>query len=316
MTARRVRRAATAVLLAGTIGVGAGCEPAPCTQPFPTAKHQMYGAGLPPLVDFPVAGEVAVVDLGFDTDGDGVRDTASPTDGTAGPAVTVHRASGDLVLTAPSPVSTGIDPSGQSSTPLSAGDLDGDGLSDVFVRVHDPAGVTAYVVPGSTPAGTHDVTTIGYGVPPEVLAPGDVTGDGLADLLGGDSVIGTYVASGRGFVAAGPGPFDPYAPTFELIEVPGRPTLQPIVPLTDEVNAIATGDGGSVTLWTRGGSLSFGADPAYWPPDGRPVSAWILHGDDGSAWLVSSNGHRNLAYTWAWDLGNRCGPVGEALGGA
>src|SRR5262245_24230598 len=125
-TAAFTRRAALAALVVSvTLGASA-CDPPECVQPYVPVAERVVVPGVPPPADWPATGEVQTIDVGFDTDGDGTQDTVEPGVGTRADQVTVHRASGDLVLTGRPQISVGGEPgSARLVAPASFGDIDG-----------------------------------------------------------------------------------------------------------------------------------------------------------------------------------------------
>jgi hypothetical protein len=241
----------------------------------------------------------------FDTDGDGVEDTVDGATGEPVPAVTIHRATGDLTFTLPGGMIAPVEQLGS--------DHDGDGRSDIIVAAASATGYIAqtYVIPGSTPNGTYDPATVGTHLvdawlPLDNNRVGDVTGDGADDLVfTGD--YETWLFDGAEIMAAGPGDQDPPSP---LILNGG---LIDSVQVNDGLFALVLIPPGpnEVAVWVDGTLLRFTTANS-----GLPVSQndWANLGAnivDGPAdevrlvvWLQDGPGH--LAARWAWNLRPLC----------
>ena len=294
-------RAATVLVLVTTVTTGlVACRPPSCAQPFPAAAWLGFGVG---PGDWPEGstsrpGRTWV----FDSDGDGVEDTVDGGTGAVVPAITVHRAGGDLVFTAPD---------GVVARPRQpASDFDGDGRSEIEISTATPAGDIAatYLVAGSTPDGTHHPADVGVLVPgqfPFEGRTGDVDGDGADDLVVGD--FPALLISGRDLMAAGPGgTFD--GPVLDL-----HHELVTTVSLTPEVDAIVLRDigRGEIVLWLNGTSIRFTADNTPVPVHGDidMMHAWLGDGSDGELWLVVQLGAPHpmvIEAEWAWNLRSLC----------
>jgi hypothetical protein len=299
----RRRLLATLVLTVAVGAVATGCEPPACVPPYAPAKADRAGAGDP----WPVEGtRRPPIEPVLDTDGDGVADVVEPADGTSQPAVVVHRGSGDLVLgsTTASGVAAGGD------VPLTFGDSDGDGRSEVLVSTVDASGalVASYLVAGAAPDGTHDVAQAGVRLPPRFrLAAGDLDGDGTGDAALGDG-LRTFVLYGPDMLRPGPG--GTFAgPATEVAgeltaSVEGAPGVGVLV-LTS-TNASGQLD---VTLWSRGASVAYTTEGGGIPlPDTNPfVQAWFVDAPDGHLWMaVEARGPFLRFARWGWDLDDPC----------
>jgi hypothetical protein len=301
-TARR-RSLTTLVLLLALVGVAAtGCRPT-CDPPYPAVEWQADVADTRP---WPAGStERAYPRSLFDTDGDGVEDTVEGATGAPVPAVTIHRASGDVTFTLPDGMVAPVEQLGS--------DHDGDGRSDIIVAAAGPTGYSAetYVIPGSVPNGTYDPSTVGTHLvdawlPMENNRVGDVTGDGADDLVfTGD--YETWLFDGAEIMAAGPGERYPWSPEIlngGLIDsVQVKPGLFALVLIPPGPNEVA--------VWVRGTLLRFTTANS-----GLPVSQnnWANLGAnvvDGPGdqvrlvvWLEDGPGH--LASRWAWNLRPLC----------
>jgi len=217
-TARRARRwyrlavhplralaALAAVSLVATNGIAASAASgatAGCTQPYqPWFQTTTYPVGDP------------VPDLGPslyytvrapDTDNDGVADTIlDDTDPVGGvyQSLTITRGDGTITLL-PGPGHSDIYLGSYGPQP---GDLNGDGRDEIIVGV-DAVG-QQYLLPGTTPTGTHDIASVGISLAglSNVSQPvGDQNGDHKGDLAFPDS-SGWSIYSGADLMAPGPG---------------------------------------------------------------------------------------------------------------
>jgi hypothetical protein len=253
----------------------------------------------------------------LDTDADGVADEA--VDGTSATgAFTIHRGSGDLVLTGANAadVVTGV-PNGPST-----GDVDGDSRSDVIVAVETAAGdLRHYLVRGSTPDGTHDVSSVGVLIagwqPASVAyAPGDVDADGHDDLvitavstrLDGTTFDDTLVHRGALLAAAAPG-----STSTEPLSLGAR--LVDLLPVDDArtMVAVATADEDSfeVTVWYAGTTIELTTAGQIVRPSftGWPTARF---GDapDGRVWLVLDARGPIFNGGWTWRVADLCGVNG------
>ncbi len=164
----------------------AGADP-DCGEPMaPTAHAQIYSSGeeLPPTSGTDVfrSGWARTrLDLQVDTDGDGVRDEQLPRDVGTDP-VALRRGDGVVTFVTSRPHS-------EAGSLLGLGDLDGDGRDEIAVTVEDVSAgygglVETRIVPGSTPAGEVDVSSVGTPVPGSLLATaGQVDGLAVDELL-------------------------------------------------------------------------------------------------------------------------------------
>ena len=300
-------RIGMALVLVGAVAAAAACEPTPCDR-LPLLTQPAGPAEFPPA-PWPVEGTVrpsALADA--DTDADGVTDTVT-IDEAAG-TVTVERTAGDLVLAAGAPVTPGLS-SYRYGDRLTAGDVDGDGRSDLVVTVHQDA---TYLVPGATPDGVHAPHEAGV----RLVAPpggswyypggyypvGDLDGDGADDLAlqAADGASDVF----RGPAVAAPGPGGTMEPSDGdvIARLTGNPVEVLALSSTVDAVALAAGDAGSVTLATRGGSVEFDTgEPASYLPT---VNVALADGPDGEAWLVADVWARYRGVRFIWDTAEPC----------
>jgi hypothetical protein len=302
------RTLATAILVVAVTVGASGCGPPTCARPHPAVAWEEWVFGNPD--PWPDGGtDRPAHTWTFDSDGDGVEDVVDGATGTVVPAVTVHRASGDLTFTTAEGVVARAQP---------AGDLDGDGRSEIEISTPDASGNVAftYVVPGSTPDGSYDPTAAGVLVPGQVpyeFRAGDVDGDGADDYV--VSGAGSWILSGREIMAPGPGG------TFEGTSTPLPGERIGIVRLTPELDAIVlVRVANEITLWVDGTSIRFTTGNSGIPlPLENPERryAGLVDGPDGQVWLVAGiNGDRaTIVARWAWDLQTSCPAPADAPAG-
>ena len=158
-------------------GPGPGLERA-CPSPTITGAGGYGGGAMPPTIATGTALDVqpgpAVLGSSFDMDGDGQADTVTTTTDDAGPEVTITRQSDTVTLTDL--------PYGLTLTAATSADLDGDGKDELWGTIVGPgmqAQQATLVVPGSTSAGSHDITDIARVFLGGVV--GDLSGDGRDD---------------------------------------------------------------------------------------------------------------------------------------
>ena len=124
-----------------------------------------------------------------DTDGDGVDDVLASLEygDWPGSVGEVHRISGVEIKPGTTgglqdPVMVGAGPDRLGRLLERAGDLDGDGLSDLWVNAGEGAGILY--------GGTQDVTTPELRLALSYPHGRDVNGDGFSDVIGGDNAAG------------------------------------------------------------------------------------------------------------------------------
>ena len=297
------------VLTLGAVGqVGIACE-SPCEQPFrPVAAEDVPNGG--PFVEpWPVTGTPRPpVERHLDTDGDGVTDTAELTDGQT---LVVHRSTGDLVLTVPAPVVIRNDP---AYSPVTVGDLDGDGRSEVVVATGNYD--STYVVSGATPDGSHAVADVGArpwaaGSMLAARPVGDVDGDGHDDLAAVeiDTLAGTHVWSGADVVLT-PGTASTAPPTWQP---PGR--FEWPVPLDGrDAIALQSVDGSTsdtqILLWLPEVTLRFTTEAEGVTAGGMLYVFPQVIGQGDDTWMTVTYTYRTIAQRWAWDLDDPCAGTG------
>jgi hypothetical protein len=297
-------------VLVATVAATTGCEPTPCTR---LPRHAVPdGARSFPPPPWPETGTVRPSPLTApDTDGDGTADTVT-IDEAAG-SVTIGRTSGELVLAAAGPVVPGLR-SFRYSDHLTAGDVDGDGRTDLVVTVD----AVDYLVPGATVDGTHAPADVGVrlfdvrggGVfrLPGFYRVGDLDGDGADDIAVSTSDNYSYVI--RGPAVAAPGPGGTLEPPYDdvIAELPGYPVAVLALSPTVEAVAVAADDASSLTLATRGGQVRF--DTGDGPQSYIPTMDVVLaDGPDGTPWLVADVWARYSGHRYLWDMDEACGPA-------
>lgn len=119
----------------------------------------------------------------------------------AGGAALISAANGtEIVATRPAGALR-LSSGGATLVATSAGDLDGDGLAEIWVG--DEATGSAWVVPGDTAPGTHGLADVGIEVPQGVALGSRPDGAPMDLYLSGDE--GTAVYDGEQVLAAAPG---------------------------------------------------------------------------------------------------------------
>lgn len=317
---RRVptRASLAVVLVAGAATqLATGCEAA-CEPPYAPALEESYSTvPTPPSPNWPAGGTARPAPTpGFDTDGDGVTDTAELSED--GRQLVVHRGSGELTLTG-GPTTTFRSPSDGSAR---AGDLDGDGRDDLIVTVYDtsvpqPDGTypsTSYLVSGATPDGVHDPADVGampFGAEPlaALLGVRDLDDDGRDDLVRIVPAAETGLPD-ETRVWFGPdldltaGTTTPVAPSHTLV---GRAASllaldgdRTALPLLAPVPA-DEGGGWTLTMWLPEGELRF-AFRGGWPPD---IGVALVDAGD-TLYLRATWEYGRVGTRWAWDLHALC----------
>jgi hypothetical protein len=322
-----VRRGLLAVGLALGAGsqLGFSCQ-ATCSGPYQPVGGDEESIGVPPTGEWPVPDTAVARPLvapRFDTDGDGTDDTTDATDD--GRSLVVHRSSGDLVLTVPAPQLVWTD----IPSFLAAGDVDGDGRTDLTVIVAaQPFENAVYLVSGATPDGTHPVADVGATLLPlgdvRVTEPvGDIDGDGRDDLaaltIPGEIPEDTWVWRGAdltltpGGTEPAPSLHPPVGAYLGAVALDGRDALVIATHRADDAGPFH-----EILVWVPEGGISFttaGAGPiATVQPIGlgtAPAQFAVLDdaGEDGTGhdvWLTARLQNRSTTQRWAWDLDDLC----------
>lgn len=237
-----------------------------------------------------------------DSDGDGVPDEIVAKERFDDPAVVV-RGDGRLELTQP----------GMASFISGVDDLDGDGRDELVVVMEDAEStesgttVRAYLVPGSTPPGTHDPAEVGVRLATGVFSTDDRDGDGVPELIEHAFTGPTRVFSGAAVIALGPGgDATGLEPMFGL---PG--VLQAVADLGEGRTVLVTGEmddgdgpAGLLHVGDEAGVRSFTTAPEPWVPDYVSTfgSLHLIDGPDGMHLdLYQSDRSAARAYRWALD---------------
>lgn len=332
-----MRRGALAAVLALFVGgaAGAGCEPA-CEGPYRSAGGDERPLGGPVTGTWPATGTPRPpVVMPLDTDGDGAEDGAEISEDRR--TLTLHRTSGDLVLTVPEPALIWTD----LPQLMPAGDLDGDGRADLQLRVwarppehaSDQPPATTYLVGGATPDGTHALAAVGstpFADPandgPTATPAGDVDGDGRDDLVLASPLVSDLPVWFGADLPLTPGSTAPVPPSLHApagtlvgaVRLHGREALVIVTRATAPEQPSH-----DLQLWVPEGGLPF--TTAGEGPDATVLPVGIGHGpghaaivDDGDdSWLTLSLENRSLRQRWAWDLDDWCAatpPAGAVAG--
>lgn len=236
---RWVRIVSAVGLLAGmtVLGAPAGAQSqGTCTPPYPpvfTGSGYYQDQGLPdvgPRVPATTIFATPVLDRAY---------TAQITQGN-GTEIVVERPSGELRLTN----------GGAQLSGTSAGDLDGDGFSEVWVNDIDAA--RSWVVPYSTAPGTSEVGVVGIEAPSGAAYGSFSEGRPMDLYLVVDD--GTNVYSGEQVLAAGPG-----GDASALPPVAEHPGLAPLSVMDFSAGAeliLAAQSGPTPTITSSGASTS------------------------------------------------------------
>jgi len=214
--------------------------------------------------------------------------------------------------------------SGLSAHPI--GDLDGDGLTDYWVgaaSTSQPQVLSAaWVLPGSTAAGTYDISTVGIAIPTALAAslagPSyDWNGNGTDDLvlveLSGTTPE-TFVLAGPAVMAPGPGGDATGVPRiFQTpgalrgrVAVPGQGTVVVTAAPTDPNNLDA---GGLLWLTGDGGATAFTTTPTRFVWYG---TVEVIDSGTGGLFLFGHNSDRSGGVAVVWRLDDPCGGLPPA----
>jgi hypothetical protein len=302
--ARRIgRRSAVTLALLVALTTGAsGCRPPSCTEPFPAA---MWQEDVTDPAPWPAGGTARPGPRSlFDSDGDGVEDMVAGATGEPVIAVTVYRASGNLVFTSQFGVVAPVRQLGS--------DHDGDGRSDIILAAATDRGYPGrtYVIPGSTTAGTYDPADAGIHLvdswlPTDDNRVGDLDGDGSDDLVfTGD--FETWVFDGAEIMAAGPGEDYPFSPVIlsgalaNSVQI--TPSLYALVRVDDPDEVVLRVGEAELRFTTADSGLPVSQN------DFAHLGASIVDGPDGEAWLVVwiDGAGGTITARWAWDLDSVC----------
>ncbi len=212
--------------------------------------------------------------------------------------VRVTRPGGDLVLRDGGALVSG----------LSAGDLDGDGEDEIWVG----NATDGHVVPGSTPAGTYEVSAAGIRVPVGVPVAADAGffGDGVMALAVGEEFFGvgaeTHVLSAAAVLAAGVGGDASGVPVLDT--VPGQPVAR--LGYAEPQVLFAAATAGGPRWWSY---AQDGTEVAQFAGGKIAPPAVAVEGPDGRLFSVSSGDRSAMVYVWSYD--DPCTQL-EVLGGS
>jgi hypothetical protein len=276
---------AAAVLAGALVAVGPGpvqAQDSGCTEPYPpVAAFSVYpSSSSVEELDGP---EVPVEVLGPSQDLAGAAELESIF---LVEEVRVTRPSGDLVLRDGGALVSG----------LSAGDLDGDGEDEIWVG----NATDGHVVPGSTPAGTYEVSAAGIRVPAGVPVAADAGffGDGVLVLAVGGEFFGvgaeTQVLSAAAVLAAGVG--GDASGVVALDTVPGQPVARLAYADPQVLFAAATADG--PRWWSY---AEDGTEVAQFSGGKIAPPAVAVEGPGGRFFSVSSGDRSAMVYVWSYD---------------
>jgi len=207
------------------------------------------------------------------------------------------------------------------------GDLDGDGLRDFWVGAAPTSQAqvpsAAWVLPGSTVAGTYDISTVGIAIPPGAAAalagPSyDWNGDGRDDLVlvgaSSTTVAETFVLPGLAVMAAGPGGdatavpriFQTPGALMGRVAVPGQGTVVVTAAPLDSITPEAAG-----LLWLTGpsGVTAFATTPTRF--------AWfrtveVIDSGASGVFLYGRYDDRARGVEVVWRLDDPCGGLPPA----
>lgn len=192
----------------------------------------------------------------------------------------------------------------------------------MLLRVDHASGdASHYLVPGSTPDGAHDISSVGVlitGWQPAstAFAAGDVDADGYDDLVltavsnrpDGTAYDDTFIHSGALLTSAPPGsnadyPLSLGARFIDLLPLGGGSTTV----------AVGTSDDDSfqITLWFDGTTIDLTTAGQIVRPSftGWPT-ARIGDAPDGRVWLLLDARGPTFNGGWAWRMADLCGVNG------
>jgi hypothetical protein len=248
---------------------------------------------------------------GPDTDGDGRGDQVTIDLGSGEQVMVITRGDGEVRIG-----QRGSNLGELTSRPV--GDLDADGRDEVMFLARPSAGGEdqIFVLPGSTPTGSHQADDVSIEIPSYFLfGAGDQLDGPGDDLLVTDTAdVGSGIVSGREVMAPGPGGRLASFPIAEALagypagvfDLGGpRPALTTI---EDE------GSRSVVRLWRDGRATSFataGADL------GEAYLSVSMTRADGRTYLRAGTSDRGGSTTFTWDVDDPCRTLGgpDAPGG-
>jgi len=192
---------------------------------------------------------------------------------------------------------------------VSAGDLDGDGVGEIWVVAADLS--RAVVVPSGTAPGAHDLATVGIRVPPGV--PVGVAQRWNGGLLVAKGIDPSFIdGTGATLPPAdlmAPGPGGDATGVAAIAEYPGVPRA--IVGFAEPQLIVTWSDGSALrlrSLSTDGTSIDFttASSEESWSFYGVPFVSGG-QGPGGRYLQVSDRGRNPVSYLWSYD--DPCGPT-------
>lgn len=287
-----------------------------CAQPHypPVASADGYSGSQEVLPQVP--GQSALVQVRapqLDSDGDGRRDEVATRTHRDDPS-SLTRGDGTLTFE-----QGGV----MLGMPQGLGDLDGDGRDEiqlVMVSLSDQTVIGAYVVPGSTPPGTHDPDEVGVRLAYPLRFIGDRNGDGTGDFIEDvdqsrstdpDDSHPSRVLSGAAI-----GAIEPPADAGDLpviAELQGQ--FHNLVDLGGALPAIITGtivtpEGLLLRIWDGEKVTSFQTSPyPYVLNYGVPLGRIEVVRSDKGTFITIHQSERSAARSYLWWLENPCAPL-------
>lgn len=312
--------AAITTVLAASLsvtGVASGQAGGSCTSPYqPVASERVYPDGSEQAPGSTVAVDQLASSTQLNESGTARVDTTQP----VGPTLVVIRPSGDLQLTL----------GGATLVGSSAGDLDGDGEDEVWVTElsggvgTSPTLVAGYVVWSSTPAGAHDVATVGTRGPVGVsFGATGWDGDAVPDVVvvsGTDPSLrtgSTVVVSGADLLAAGPG--GDASSGSELVSADGVAGAVARFGAGPELITASVDPGGQgQTVWSSDGTrvLAFTTLPDEYQSSSRQVGLVAAFERGAVRYVAITNSNRGGAVSWTWSLDEPCVQIGPRASGS